>query len=148
MMIQKLLLSPLGPLIARLTRRKTFARNMARIFGRASPPDPWLIEGFWEAMTANDGLRVFPKLIRYLPERRLRRGRWVGAMQSARVPLKLIDGLDDPISGAHMARRYRELIACADITELPGIGHYPQIEAPAELLAAYLEFRSRLRESA
>jgi len=143
-LIQKLLLSPIGPLVARLTNRKAVARNMRRIFGPRTQPDAAVIDAFWELMAMHDGLKVFPQLIGYMPERRLRRERWVGALQAASVPLKLIDGTDDPVSGAHMVQRYRELIARPDITELPGIGHYPQIEAPREVLAAYLDFRDRL----
>ena len=141
-LIQKLLLSPIGPLVARLTNRKAVARNMCRLFGPHTQPDAGLIDAFWELMTMHDGLKVFPKLIGYMPERRLRRERWVGALQATSIPLKLIDGTHDPVSGAHMVQRYRELVARPDITELPGIGHYPQVEAPREVLAAYLEFRS------
>ena len=147
-LIQKLLLSPLGPFVARLTSKNAVARNLRRIFGTDTPPDPALVDAFWALMTRNDGLKVFPKLIGYMPERRLHRERWVGAMQWTALPLKLIDGSHDPVSGAHMVQRYRELIAHADVTELPGIGHYPQIEAPREVLAAYLDFRERLHENA
>ncbi len=147
-LIQKLLLSPLGPLVARLTNRNAVARNMQRIFGPQSQPDASLIDAFWELMTMHEGLKVFPKLIGYMPERRLRRERWVGALQRTAIPLKLIDGMADPVSGAHMVRRYRELIARSDVTELAGIGHYPQIEAPREVLSAYMGFRSRVRDTA
>ncbi len=147
-LIQKLLLSPLGPLVARLTNKRAFARNMGRIFGADTQPDAALVDAFWTLMNANDGLKVFPKLIHYMPERRQWRERWVGAMQATRLPLKLIDGSADPVSGAHMVRRYRELIARPDITELPGIGHYPQIESSCEALAAYLQFRARLHGTA
>jgi len=143
-LIQKLLLSRIGPLVAKLTNKKAVARTMRRIFGQRMQPDADLIDAFWELMTLHDGLEVFPKLIGYMPERHLRRERWVGALQAASLPLKLIDGTEDPVSGAHMVQRYRELVARPDITELPGIGHYPQIEAPREVLAAYLEFRDRL----
>jgi pimeloyl-ACP methyl ester carboxylesterase len=143
-LIQKLLLSPLGPLVAKLTNKKAVARNMGMIFGAKTQPDAALIDAFWELMTLHDGLKVFPQLIRYMPERRQRRERWVGALQATSIPLKLIDGTQDPVSGAHMVQRYRELIAHPDITELPGIGHYPQVEAPREVLAAYLGFRNRL----
>jgi pimeloyl-ACP methyl ester carboxylesterase len=44
-----------------------------------------------------------------------------------------------------MVARYRQLIPNADVTELPRIGHYPQVEAPQAVLAAYLEFRDRIR---
>jgi pimeloyl-ACP methyl ester carboxylesterase len=50
---------------------------------------------------------------------------------------------EHPISGAHMAKHYRELIPYADVVELEGIGHYPQVQAPTAVLNAYSEFRER-----
>jgi pimeloyl-ACP methyl ester carboxylesterase len=79
-----------------------------------------------------------------MAERRRHRARWVGALTRTRVPLRVIDGAADPVSGAHMVARYRELVPDADAVELPGIGHYPQLEAPAAVLAAFLEFHDRL----
>jgi len=139
--IQRLLLSPLGALVAKLTNRSMMARSMRRIFGPATPPDDALIEGFWKLMTANGGQAVFHKLISYLVERRECRARWVGALQNAPIPLKFINGAADPISGAHMVARYRELVPSPDVTVLDGVGHYPQVEAASAVLAAYLEFR-------
>jgi pimeloyl-ACP methyl ester carboxylesterase len=141
---QKVLASPLGPLLARLMSRGRFAAGMTRIFGAATPPSPALLEGFWQLLQANDGRRVLPRLIGYMEERREQRGRWVGALMHSAVPLKLINGAADPISGEHMAVRYRELVPHADVTLLAGIGHYPQCEAPAAVLDAYLEFRDLL----
>jgi len=147
-LIQKLLLSPLGPLVGRLASRARLADNLRRIFGPATQPDDALIDTFWELMSANGGTAIAHKLIRYMIERREQRARWVGALQQARIPLKLIDGAADPISGAHMAARFSELVPKPDITLLAGIGHYPQIEAPAAVLAAYLEFRERIGSAA
>jgi len=42
-----------------------------------------------------------------------------------------------------MVARYRELIPNPDAVLLSGIGHYPQIEAPCQVLKHYLEFRDR-----
>ena len=67
------------------------------------------------------------KLIHYIPERVEHRERWVGALQKAGVPLKVIVGSVDPIPGSHMASRYRELVPHADVSELAGVGHYPQV---------------------
>ena len=52
------------------------------------------------------------------------------------MPILLIDGMEDPISGAHMVARFRELVPAAPVVELAGVGHYPQIEAPAAVLEA------------
>ena len=142
-LIQKLLLSPLGPLVGRLATRDRLADNMRRIFGAATQPDAALIDAFWELMCANGGRAIAHKLIRYITERREQRARWVSALQDSRIPLKLIDGAADPVSGAHMAARYRELVPHPDITLLDAVGHYPQIEAPDAVLDAYLAFRKR-----
>ncbi len=84
------------------------------------------------------------KLITYIPERRVQRERWVTAMQRGDIPLRVIDGAVDPISGVHMVERYHELIPDPDTVLLPGIGHYPQTEAPVQVLKHYLAFRDRL----
>lgn len=139
--IQRMLLSPLGPLVARVSSRRSLAASMRRIFGPHTQPDETLLDGFWELMTRERGRRALPALIRYIRERAEHRERWVGALTETSVPLKLIDGAFDPISGSHMARRYRELVPNADVTELSGIGHYPQIEAPRPVVDAYLAFR-------
>jgi pimeloyl-ACP methyl ester carboxylesterase len=84
------------------------------------------------------------KLIRYIPERVEHRERWVGALQTTKVPLKLIVGSVDPISGSHMASRYRELVPRYDVSELAGVGHYPQVQSPRAVTDSYLAFRDRL----
>lgn len=145
-LIQRLLRSPLGPVVARLTTRDALASNMRRIFGAGTPPDEALIDGFWSLLERNGGRAVMHRLIRYIDERREHRARWVGALQDTDVPLTLIDGAADPISGAHMAARYRELVPNADVTLLEGIGHYPQVEAPAAVLEAYAAFPVRVGE--
>ncbi|MDP1827008.1 MAG: alpha/beta hydrolase [Archangium sp.] len=142
LLVQKLLLSPLGAFVAQLTGPGRFDANLRRIFGPGTQPSRELLDGFWAQLTREQGLRAMSKLIHYMPERVARRERWVGALVNAAVPLKLIDGADDPVSGRHMAARYRELVPAADVTLLEGIGHYPQVEAPQAVLEAYLQFRT------
>jgi pimeloyl-ACP methyl ester carboxylesterase len=144
-LVQQLLRSPLGPAVARLTTRTALASNMRRIFGPGTPPDDDLIDGFWELMQTNGGRAVMHRLIRYIDERRTHRERWVRALQHGEVPLTLIDGAADPISGAHMAVRFGELVPSASVTLLDGIGHYPQVEAPVAVLEAYSAFRAQIR---
>ncbi len=69
---------------------------------------------------------------------------WVGTLQRTGVPLRLIAGALDPVSGRHMAERYQELVPAADVVILDEVGHYPQLEAAGAVLDAYLEFRERL----
>ncbi|WP_394560985.1 alpha/beta fold hydrolase [Aquipseudomonas alcaligenes] len=142
-LMQKLLLSPLGPLLGGLFSRAKLKANLTKVFGPQTPPSESELDAFWELIAHNDGPKVMHLLIRYILDRRANRERWVAAMQETGVPMRVIDGAVDPISGAHMVERYRELIANPDTVLLPAIGHYPQTEAPAEVLAHYLEFRER-----
>lgn len=142
--VQKLLLSPLGPLIGRFFSRRKLAASFARVFGPHTQPSDAELDDFWQLVAHNDGAAVMHRLIRYMPERRQQRGRWVTAMQATALPMRVIDGATDPISGAHMVARYRELITDADCVLLDGIGHYPQVEAPQQVLEHYQHFRQRL----
>jgi pimeloyl-ACP methyl ester carboxylesterase len=47
----------------------------------------------------------------------------------------------DPVSGAHLAERYEELVPNPNVTLLRNVGHYPQLEVPAAVLEAYSRFR-------
>ena len=143
-LLQKLLLSPLGPLIGRLFSRKKLAVSFTKVFGAQTQPSASELDDFWSLIAESNGPAVMHRLIRYMPERRVQRERWVAAMQKGGVPLRVIDGAADPISGAHMVARYRELIADADTVLLAGIGHYPQTEAPEQVLQHYLAFRQAL----
>jgi pimeloyl-ACP methyl ester carboxylesterase len=133
--LQKLLLSPLGPLVARLSSRAKFGANMTAIAGSEKPTEAEL-DAMWALLSESKGRLALPGLIRYMVERREQRPLWVGALQAPSVPLTVINGSADPISGAHMVTRLRELQVPADVVELPGVGHYPQIEAPEAVLAA------------
>ncbi len=138
--VQKLLLGPLGPLVGRLFSRRKLAQSFARVFGPRSQASDAELDALWQLVKYNNGPAVMHRLIRYMPERRQQRERWVTAMQATAVPMRVIDGAFDPISGAHMVARYRELIANADTILLDDIGHYPQLEAPQQVLEHYLQF--------
>jgi pimeloyl-ACP methyl ester carboxylesterase len=135
---QKLLAGPFGPLVARLSGYDAFASAMHRICGRRLD-DAELAE-HWRLLRLRDGHRVLPALLGYLDERREKRARWVGALQSAKVPLRFVVGTADPISGEHMARAYRAQVPNPDIVELDGVGHYPQVEDAGAVLQAVESF--------
>jgi pimeloyl-ACP methyl ester carboxylesterase len=142
LLIQRLLSSPAGPLVARLSTRATFAASMRRIFGPNRPPTPAELDGWWALVTHGNGRATLAGVSRYRLERRRLRARWVGALQTTPIPLRLIVGMADPIAGTSVAARYRQLVAHADVVELAGVGHYPQVEAPERVIEAYEAFRA------
>lgn len=138
--IQRLLAGPLGPLLARLTGRRRFVASLRRICPKPWPPGE--MDAAWELLARAGGRAVMPRLLGYIAERRVNRARWVGALEQAGIPIALVNGLEDPISGRSIVARWRELLPAAPVFELPGVGHYPQLEAPEQVLAAYRSFQA------
>ena len=142
---QKLLRSPLGFSVQWLMNEARFAKSFSVVFGPRTKPGKKELKDFWSLVTHNNGHHVMHRLIAYIDERRKHRERWVGAVQKTKVPVRLINGPEDPVSGAHMVVRYRELIPKPDVVSLEAIGHYPQTEAPQHVLQALLEFHKKIR---
>ena len=140
-LIQRLLLTPLGPLIGRAMTRRAFDRSMHSIFAPDNPPSRAELDGFWELINTGNGRRVVHRLLRYMPERVAMRERWVDALIHARIPLGFINGTADPVSGEPMVRRFEEVVGTDRfVRRLAGVGHYPQIEQPEVVVEAYREF--------
>lgn len=145
LLIQRLLLSPLGPSLSKLTSRRSFERSFSAVFGSGTKPTVADLDAFWGLVSYKAGKRAVHGLMSYMTDRKRHRERWVGALQNASVPIGLINGSVDPVSGAHMVERFRELVGDDHfIVELPEIGHYPQFEAPDRVVDAYRSFLADL----
>lgn len=139
--IQKLLLGPLGPALNRVLGFGRFAKSLNGVFGKDTQASDEELREFWRLLNYPDRARRTHKLIRYMKDRREHRERWVAALRESTAPIRLINGSVDPVSGAHLVDRYRELITRdADAVALETIGHYPQVEDPAGVLAGILGF--------
>lgn len=143
--IQKLVLSPLGSLAVQLMSERSLKKSLDRIFSKAHPPSPEFIHETWNLINGDNGKSMIPKLIRYMEERKTYRERWVAPLVNKMIPMRLINGVEDPVSGKHAADRYGELVPNADIVRIENSGHYPHIETPDEVLQAFLEFHDRLK---
>ena len=144
--MQKLMAGPLGPLLAKLASRGKLLKTFSSVFGAATQPSAEELEAVWQMVNINNGLRCLPPLLGYMRERRQHRSRWVAALTDTRAPLAVINGSADPVSGAHMVARFRELIGEQHfIHALPDIGHYPHMEAPAAVVNAWRHFLATLQ---
>lgn len=142
--IQKLLLSPLGGLVGLMMTKGRFEKSFCAVFGANTQPDKEELAHFWRLIRTGGGRKIIHRLIHYIPERAKNRERWVGALQRTSVPLRLINGPLDPVSGMHMAERYREMVPNSDIVYIEDCGHYPQVEKPEATLRAYSAFMKRI----
>lgn len=132
---------PIGRLLSNLMTRKMVMKATAEVFGKNTKPSEELQQNFWEILNYNEGKSLAYLLGRLIFEKDKYQQRWITAMQQTNIPMCFINGPADPNSGIHMVKRYKELIPNPDIKLLPAdIGHWPQIEAPEELLKAFLLF--------
>jgi len=151
-LVQKLMSrTPLGEVTSRFgdsaVSRKVVVRTINEMFGPNTQPSPRMHELFGQILAYNHGTRVSHKVGRFVTDRYTYRNRWVRAMRQTAVPMRLIDGPIDPNSGRHMADRYLEVIPDPDVVMLADhIGHWPQIEAPQEVLAHFLAHIDRLSD--
>ena len=141
-LVQQLMASPLGPLLLPFWNKGTLRRTFRRIFGASHQPDEALIDAFWQLITCNNGKRVLPRLIGYMKERMRHRTRWVEVLKHPPCPLMHLNGVEDPISGRHLAE-WMARHSPATVVRLEGAGHYPQVEAPQRVLEHVLPVLQR-----
>lgn len=133
---QKILRSPLGPLLSRLTNERGFLRGFARLFSTGHPLSEAEAQAQWALLAHERGDRILHLLCAYLNERVTYADRWHGAVRDWRKPLGFLWATGDPVATTSVLAGLRELRPAAEVMELPGIGHYPQIEVPDEFTAA------------
>jgi pimeloyl-ACP methyl ester carboxylesterase len=136
--VQRALLSPAGGLVARLANRPMFTREFARLFSDGHPLGPAEAAAQWALISHGDGHRIAHLLCAYVRERVTHADRWHGAIRDWAKPVGLLWGLRDPVATPHVLAGLRELRPGADVIELPGLGHYPQLEDPDAFTTAML----------
>jgi pimeloyl-ACP methyl ester carboxylesterase len=145
-LIQRLLSQspkPVGKLLSRLMSKKSVDEATSEVFGANTKPSKELLEDFWDILNYNNGKSIAYLIGRLIFDKINYQDRWIAAMQQTKIPMCFINGPTDPNSGIHMAKRYEELIPAANVILLSEeIGHWPQLEAPEEVLKAYDRFIS------
>jgi pimeloyl-ACP methyl ester carboxylesterase len=132
---QRILRSPAGPLLSRLSSERFFRSQFGSVFSPGHPLTDEEAEDQWSLISAGGGRTLAHKTIRYMDERFRHAERWHGALRDWPGPLQLAWGLADPVATIEVLKAVRELRPEAPLTELPELGHYPQIEDPARLNA-------------
>jgi pimeloyl-ACP methyl ester carboxylesterase len=139
--IQKWLAGRFGSLLSRFMTKHRFAKNFTEVFGPNTQPSTDELNAYWYAISQQQGHRLSHKLLHFVAERKARAGRWRNIFIQPKAPLALINGSLDPVSGAHLADAIAALNPHVSITRLATIGHYPHVEAPGDVIAAYRKFR-------
>ena len=136
-LIQKILATPFGPLLSPFMGKSRLHKTFNDIFGKNTQPTQEEIDEFWHLIEVKNGKYRIPQLIQYMRQRRTHRDRWVGALEKCPLPLIHINGADDPISGRHSGEYFQKIAPQVEAYFLDGIGHYPQVEAPGEVVDCF-----------
>ena len=141
---QKLLKSRFGGLASYFMNKASLTRGFNKIFASNSQPSAFEIDTLWQLIEHNNGKRVLPKLLSYIDERNKYGKKWTQSMINATLPLYFINGVHDPISGQHMLDHYMDIMPHPRTTALD-VGHYPQLEAPEQVLFLYQCFLNEIK---
>jgi len=144
---QIVLRSPIGPLLARLSNRRVFVSQFARLFSPAHPLDAGEAKDQWALWSHAGGSRIAHRLINYIDERVAHSHRWHHPLSDWPGDLRFAWGMRDPVATPHVLAGLRELRPAAPVTELANLGHYPQIEQPATIAGEIAALVSRVRRA-
>jgi pimeloyl-ACP methyl ester carboxylesterase len=131
---QRLLRSRIGPVAARLSSERFFRREFGALFSAGHPLTEDEAADQWSLVCHNGGRTLGHELVFYLQERIEHAERWHGAIRGWR-DLQLAWGMQDPVATPNVLAALRGLHPGVPVTELPELGHYPQIEDPARMAA-------------
>jgi pimeloyl-ACP methyl ester carboxylesterase len=132
---QRILRSPFGPVFSRLSSERFFRSQFGSVFSPSHPLTDQEAEDQWSLICAGGGRTLNHKTIRYMDERFRHAERWHGALRDWPGRLQLAWGMEDPVATTAVLDAVRAIRPQAPLEELPGLGHYPQIEDPARLNA-------------
>lgn len=113
LLVQRLLAHRfIGPLISPLLlNRWTYRMSLGRVFHPSSPLSPAAADAAWAMFRFKGGSRrgIVTALLSYMVQRMERKVRWSEALMLAPVPIAVINGPADPVSGAHVVSAYEQL---------------------------------------
>ncbi len=135
---QKILRTRLGPLFARLGTRRTFVAQIRRVFARQ--PSDEIVGAMYDLVAREDGARHFPKIIRYVDDRKRFARRWIGALERLDLPALVAWGERDPVAVLAIGDQLAREIPRARRLTWPELGHYPQVEDPTAFVDAVAPF--------
>jgi pimeloyl-ACP methyl ester carboxylesterase len=148
-LMQRLLLVPcLNTVLAQLVSISLFQTSISKVFGPDTKPTDLEVQEYYALVRCNGGDKLTTENIKYMQERQVYCNRWVDSIRqyARKSPFLLIDGPADPVSGRHLAEAVRTEVEGARVVLLNDrIGHWPQVEAPEEMLEAFFDFHKDIK---
>ena len=122
---------------ARTYDPEQFAQGFRFVWADASRTPEVDIRAIAYWISLHGGLDIIGRIARYNLERTALADRWRPILSRTKVPISVVWGDRDPIAVIEIGRRLAEMSG-GPLTVLEGIGHYPQMEAPAAWASAIM----------
>jgi pimeloyl-ACP methyl ester carboxylesterase len=133
---QRLLRTPIvGSIAGRLTSWRLFRLQYPRVYANPEQFDEQHYQSQWSLLLNNNGRRTLHRIAGYMRERTRMGEQWTGPLHRLDLPFRVIWGKEDPIAVYAIAQKLCGLNRSASLETLEGVGHYPQLEAPAKVAA-------------
>ncbi len=145
---QRALVSPLGPLLSRITDSpRIFEKQVVSAQGNDRLTGEQILD-MYSASTTGAPKGLMAELINYLRERRrFEQARWLPAVRDCRAPVQICWGADDAVAPVAIAKRLKaEVKPEAKLTLIDGLGHFAQIQDPAKWFDALVPFWDELEQ--
>jgi pimeloyl-ACP methyl ester carboxylesterase len=133
---QRILRSRLGSVFARLSSERVFRHQLGSVFSAAHPLTDREGADQWSLVCHNEGRTLGHRLVSYMDQREEHAERWHGAIRDWPGELSLAWGLRDPVATTDVLDALRALRPDVPVTQLPELGHYPQLESPRQMAHA------------
>lgn len=144
--IQKLLLSPVGKWVAKLSNSKIF-HHQIRSAHREAPLEEVEISRLWNMNLHKQGREATHLTIKYLLDRRrYEASRWLPALSQTKVPIHICWGDQDNVAKVEIAHHLKNQVCpSAQLTLMKGAGHFCQLGSPETWLRSILAYYEGLK---
>ncbi len=143
-LIQKLLLTPLGPLLTNIIKQRLYCKSLTSVFGAQTKPSEEALALYWENMHFANGNKLLHKLISYISQRFANVERWSehfgNCVENNTLPFMLVNGDGDAVVNAAAIDALRVRIKNIDIKIVSSTGHYAHVEQPLAVWDLCTEF--------
>ncbi len=129
------------------TDRMAHRRRLIKCYGDPDSLDEGLAQAAWDSYIQGY-LRSHVKLGNAIEESIVHTKDRLQALASTGIPVLILWGEDDVLGGKEVAARLGELLPEAEGFLLPGVGHFPQVEAPDEVAQEISAFVERKKPGA
>ena len=145
-LMQRLLLSPIGPFVSQLSSYSVFRKSVISAHGanQEHALNEYDIKHLWKNYCLKGGNKKGHYLIRYLNDRkRYEKSRWLPALTKASetIPTHFCWGEADQVARVVMASHLSTRICPkAQLTIMPKVGHFCQLGSPELWLSSVKQF--------